>query len=254
MTLPPSNLMFSLPQLEQYLTETADQFCLDMKGNGDADAERCREVMSAFLGYAEAKNRALEKESREAGEMLTTIVPVHNTASIPMRPSSPPTQNSEFSSTGKIKSTRTSIARLKTNKVAPMPSQTSTALAVFSSPEANQYIENLNKDLDFENEKVLQMDNVVQQYTEEEDAMITSGLGLIAGMEMKGAIAFRDFKTSFSATKFLKGYYNSKEGDVYGMSEFTVRGDVSQAAGRLINFWHTCKNPAFGRIKETSAR
>ncbi|GMI07358.1 hypothetical protein TrVE_jg10068 [Triparma verrucosa] len=127
-------------QLE-YLTETTEQFCLDMKGSGDADAERCQE----------------------------------------------------------------------SNKVAPMMSQTSTALSIFSSPEATQYIENLNKDLDFENEKVLQMDNVIQRYTEEEDAMITSGLGLIAGMEMKGAIAFSTFKTRFSATKFLKGFYNSKE-------------------------------------------
>ena len=81
--------------------------------------------------------------------------------------------------------------------------------------------------------------------------MITSGLGLIAGMEMKGAIAFRDFKTRFSTTKFLKGYYNSKEGDIYGMSEFTVRGDVSRVAARISNYWYHCTNPAFGLSKET---
>ncbi|GMH96198.1 hypothetical protein TrST_g13192 [Triparma strigata] len=86
-----------------------------------------------------------------------------------------------------------------------MMSQKSTALSILSSPEAILYRKNYIKDLDFENEKVLQMDNVVQRYTDEEDAMITSGLGLIDGMEMKGAIAFRDFKTRFSATKFLKG-------------------------------------------------
>ena len=123
-----------------------------------------------------------------------------------MRPSSP-TVNSEISSLGKIKSTPTTITRLKTNKIAPMTSQTSTALSILSSLEANQYTKNYNLDLDFENEKVLQMDNVIQRYTDEEDAMITSGLGLIAGMEMKGAMAFRDFKTRFSATKFLKGYF-----------------------------------------------
>ena len=126
MPLPPSNLMFSLPQLEQYLTETADQFCLDMKGNGDTDAERCREVMSAFLGYAEAKNRALEKE---AGESQTAKAPAYNSSG----PSSP-TQNSEFSSVGRIKSKRTAVTRLKSNKISPMMSranQTSTALSIF---------------------------------------------------------------------------------------------------------------------------
>ena len=243
--LPPSTLTFTLPQLEQYLTE----FCLDMKGNGDADAERCRELMSAFLGFAEAKNRALENESSEAGEMQTAIIPVHNSSGMP--PSSS-TQNSQFSSIGRIKSHRTSITRLKTNKIAPIMSQTSTALSIFSSPEANQYIENSNKDLDFENEKVLQMDNVVQRYTDREDAMITSGLGLIAGMEMKGAIAFRDFKTRFSATKFLKGYFNSKYGDIYSLSSFTIRSDVSRVSARIANYWYDCKNPAFGVSKDMS--
>ena len=58
-----------------------------MKGIGDADSERFRELMSAFLGYAEAKNRALEKESSEAGEMQTAIVPTHASSG---RLSSPP--------------------------------------------------------------------------------------------------------------------------------------------------------------------
>ena len=139
---------------------------------------------------------------------------------------------------------------MKTNKIAPLLSQKSTALSILTSTEANQYTKNYNLDLDFENEKVLQMDNVVQRYTEEEDAMITSGLGLIAGMEMKGAITFRDFKTTFSMTKFLKGFYNAKEGDIYSMSNFTVRGDVSMVAARAINYFIHCYNPAFGLSKD----
>ena len=240
---PASALVFTLPQLE----EAVGQFCLDSKFTGNADAERCRELMAAFLGYFKTNAPALNAETSEAGEMQTAIVPARNSSG--MAPSSP-TVNSEFSSTGKIKSTRTTITRLKTNKIAPMMSQTSTALSIFSSPEANQYTKNYNTDLDFENEKVLQMDNVVQRYTDEEDAMITSGLGLIAGMEMKGAIAFRDFKATFSATNFFRGYYNSKEGDIYGMSEFTLRGDVSRVAARVTNYHYRCCNPAFGLSKE----
>ncbi|GMH96239.1 hypothetical protein TrVE_jg6456 [Triparma verrucosa] len=215
--LPPSALVFTLPQLE----EAVGQFCLDSKFTGDADAERCRELMAAFLGYFKTNAPALN-ETSEAGEMQTAIVPANHTAS---KPPPSPKQNDKFSSIGRIKSKRTTVTRLKSNKISPMMSQTSTALSIFSSPEANLYTKNYNLDLDFENDKVLQMDNVVQRYTDEEDVMIRSGLGLIAGMEMKGAIAFREFKTTFSTTKFLKGYYNSKEGDIYGMSNFTVRGN-----------------------------
>lgn len=82
---------------------------------------------------------------------------------------------------------------VKSSKIAPMTNSKSTALYVLSSPEANLYYENCNADLKFESEKVKQMDNIAQFYTDEEDPMITSGLGLIAGIEMKGAIPFRNF-------------------------------------------------------------
>ena len=98
-------------------------------------------------------------------------------------------------------------------KIVPLNDEKSTALGCLNSPEAMKFITEYNLDVDFENEKVLQMDNVVQGYMDEEDAMITSGLGLLAGMRMKGAIFFRDFKTTFSTTKYLKGYYNSRDGE-----------------------------------------
>ncbi|GMI00256.1 hypothetical protein TrLO_g11332 [Triparma laevis f. longispina] len=88
------------------------------------------------------------------------------------------------------------------NKIVPMPSQASTALAVFSLPEANLFVDNLNKDIETENEKVIQMDNVVQTYSEAEEDMISTSRGLIQGMKLKGAIPFTDFKTTFSSTKF----------------------------------------------------
>ena len=91
--LPPSALVFTLPQLE----EAIGQFCLDSKFTGDADAEHCRELMAAFLGYFKTKTPSLNKNS-EAGEMQTTIVPVHNSSG--MSPSSP-IGHSEFSSIGK---------------------------------------------------------------------------------------------------------------------------------------------------------
>lgn len=72
-----------------------------------------------------------------------------------------------------------------------MESQTSTALSILSSPEANDYVEKRYKDLDFGNEKVLLMNNVVQRYTAEEDEMIVSALRLVSAMKTKGAIPFQ---------------------------------------------------------------
>jgi hypothetical protein len=244
---PPSVPLYSQAQIEVWLRSRVEQFVSENKGNGDADAEICRDMMSSFLYFAQVNpltdDAALVKGSQDKPDSPAS-----------MSPSSPKRSDGQkkFSSIGRILSDRAPTIRIRRIQIAPMMSQTSTALSIFSSPKANQHIENLNKDLDFENEKVLQMDNVVQKYTDEEDAMITSGLGLIAGMEMKGAISFRDFKTTFSATKYLRGYYNSKDGDIYGMSSYTVRGDVSMVAARLTNYWADCYNPAFAASEETS--
>ncbi|GMH51841.1 hypothetical protein TrLO_g2011 [Triparma laevis f. longispina] len=112
-------------------------------------------------------------------------------------------------------------------KIVPLTDNKSTALAVLNSPEATEHINNFNHDLKFENEKVLHMNNTLQKYIPAEDEMISSGLGLIAAAKLKGAIPFREFKTTFSATSFLRGYYNYDEGDIYQFSIFTVRVDVA---------------------------
>ena len=108
-----------------------------------------------------------------------------------------------------------------------MGSQTSTALSVMSSPEATKYMEKHNKDLEIESEMVRQMNNEIQMYTDEEDEMINSALGLNSGLNMKGAIPFQDFKSTFSTTKFLRGFYNAKLGDIYSVSTCTLRGNHS---------------------------
>ena len=198
---PPSVPLFSQAQIEFWLRSRVEQFVSKNKGNGDADAEICRDMMSSFLYFAQV-NPLTEDAALVKGSQ---VAKPDNTAS--MSPSSPKRSDGQkkFSSIGRILSNRAPTIRIRRTQIAPITSQMSTSLSILSSPEAILYRKNYNKDLDFENEKVLQMDNVVQRYTDEEDAMITSGLGLIAGMEMKGAIAFRDFKTRFSATKFLKG-------------------------------------------------
>ncbi|GMI02694.1 hypothetical protein TrVE_jg6932 [Triparma verrucosa] len=136
------------------------------------------------------------------------------------------------------------------NKIVPMGSQLSTALSVLSSPDATTYNRDYNKDLDIESKIVRQMDNVPQMYTDEEDEMITSALGLNSGLKMKGAIPFQDFKSTFSTTKFFRGFYNSKLGDIYSMSTCTLRGNHSWVAARLTNYYYNCMNPAFGSSKD----
>ncbi|GMI17179.1 hypothetical protein TrLO_g2817 [Triparma laevis f. longispina] len=99
---------------------------------------------------------------------------------------------------------------------------TSTAMPVLSSTGANQFIENKNKDLEFENEKIMLMDNISQAYTEEEDAAIESALGLVSGMEMAGVTLFKNFPTTLNTTRYLRGFYLYKEGDIYAKSAFMI--------------------------------
>ncbi|GMH80367.1 hypothetical protein TL16_g08517 [Triparma laevis f. inornata] len=92
---------------------------------------------------------------------------------------------------------------MKSMKIVPIIDNKPTALSVRNSPDATGFIGNYNRDLEFENDKVLQMDDEIQKYTSAEDDMITDGLGLIAGMKMEGAVLFKEFKTVFSTTQFL---------------------------------------------------
>ncbi|GMI06970.1 hypothetical protein TrLO_g13193 [Triparma laevis f. longispina] len=94
-----------------------------------------------------------------------------------------------------------------------MPSSTTTtALSILTAPEAMSHVERYNEDVHYENAKARQIDTVVQKHTPAEDEMITSAVGLLAGIEMKGAIQFQAFTSTFSTTKYIKGYFNSKEG------------------------------------------
>ncbi|GMH79500.1 hypothetical protein TL16_g08167 [Triparma laevis f. inornata] len=106
-----------------------------------------------------------------------------------------------------------------------------------------------NEDLDFENSKILTMDNEIQQYIAKEDDMFTSALGLLSGMEMKGAIPFKTFKTTFSTHLYLQGFYNSRAGDIYVKSRFTVRANHSQLAARVSNLYKRFRNPAYDTTK-----
>jgi hypothetical protein len=222
----PPDLRFTLPQLRRFITEGVRDFLLD--GGSTGEAEQSRELMKAFLGYMESKIVKLGEQ--EKGK-LTTIdnapVPTSpsfgsfgntidtapvprstsfgfgntiDTAPVPTSPSfgsfgntidTAPVPRSTSFGFGKVNLKRTSITPLRKNRIMIMPMQASTALSVLNSPEALQCVKFYNEDLDTENKMVLQMNNFVQEYTEEEEAMITSGLGLISSLKMKGAILFK---------------------------------------------------------------
>ena len=169
----PPDLRFTLPQLRRFVTEGVKDFLLD--GGSTGEAEQSRELMKAFLGYMESK---IVKLGEQEKEKLTTI----DTAPVPTSPSF---------GFGKVNLNRTSITQLRKNRIMPLHSQASTALSILNSPEASQFMKFYNEDLDTENKMVLQMDNFVQEYMEEEETMITSGLELISSLKMKGAILFK---------------------------------------------------------------
>ncbi|GMI16957.1 hypothetical protein TrLO_g9820 [Triparma laevis f. longispina] len=153
----------------------------------------------------------------------------------------------DFSSIGKVLSSHTRPTFLRKMKIAPVQDETSTGLSCLNEPDAIRFIDNYINDLSIEGEKVLQMDNIVHMHTDSEDAMITSALGLITGMEMKGPIPFKNFKTTFSTAYFLKGVFNPREGDIYAMASYTVRGQHSRVTERLASWYHECKNLAFAK-------
>ncbi|GMH66180.1 hypothetical protein TrST_g11454 [Triparma strigata] len=235
-----SPVSFTLSQLEHL----AANYLLQSKNFGDHDREFANELLIDFLGYAKSADKVATGAPEANSHTLKTINT--NTSII-----GPQTGNSTsgFSSAGKILSKPTRATMIKSNKVVLVQNQKSAALSVLSSPEAILHIENYNKDLDIENEKVINMDNVVQIYSDAEDGMIETARGLLKGMKLKGAIPFSDFKKTFSTTKFQKGFYNTKEGDIYSKSNFTARGNHSQVAARLVNYNYNCRNPAFGVLK-----
>eukprot|EP00519_Triparma_laevis_P003739 CAMPEP_0182519596 /NCGR_PEP_ID=MMETSP1321-20130603/45181_1 /TAXON_ID=91990 /ORGANISM="Bolidomonas sp., Strain RCC1657" /LENGTH=426 /DNA_ID=CAMNT_0024727579 /DNA_START=233 /DNA_END=1508 /DNA_ORIENTATION=- len=137
------------------------------------------------------------------------------------------------------------------NRIVPMEGQLSTALSVLSSPDATMYRKNYNKDLEIESEMVRQMNNELQMYTDEEDEMITSALGLNSGLKMKGAIPFQDFKSTFSTTKFVGGFYNSKLGDIYSTSTLYAAWEPQLGSGKAFELFLPLHEPGIWSNERT---
>ncbi|GMH48474.1 hypothetical protein TL16_g00297 [Triparma laevis f. inornata] len=121
-----------------------------------------------------------------------------------------------------------SATLLRAMKVVPIQDEKSTALSILNAPKASTFITSYKQDLDTENATTIAMDNIVQLYSKTDDDMIMSSLGLLTGMKIKGAIPFKNFWTTFSTQKFMRGFYNQKEGVIYALSSFTCRADHSR--------------------------
>ncbi|GMH81378.1 hypothetical protein TL16_g08911 [Triparma laevis f. inornata] len=255
MSLLPPNSLQTKEMLDAFLSTSFNRF-LQTKAIGDTiDPEHAKSLASALLAYVTSTENLNVAFQREIPDPET--VPTNSDTSADDPLPAPSTKNTTpaltaFSSVGKVLSSRTTITHLKGARIIPYLDETSTALSVLNSPEAASYITNHNKDLDIENETILHMDNVVQKYSLAEDEMITNALGLLSGMKMEGAIPFKDFKTTLSTTRYLKGFYNSNKGDIYTLANFTIRGDHSQVAARVSNYYYYSQNLAFGNPKEQS--
>ena len=234
--LPPATLQLSASNLR----DLVDRFLLTSKSIDESN-------VGAFVSYLfqEGTLTALE-EGRGANPAKAPLEIIKNNGKVM-------DDIEQTSSVVETLSFPSQKSFFKRTKVVPVQTQqsSSTALSILSSPEAISFIKNYNKDLEFENEKVVQMTKVLQTYSPAEDKMIASALGLIEGMKMKGAIPFKEFKTTFSSIKHLRGFYNLKSGDIYQEANFSVRGNYMDVAARLLNYWHICTNPAYGVSKET---
>ena len=273
----PAAPTFSLSQLRSFLEHSAEHFLQQNKSITEGDVEFVRNILSDHLQFVTSSDNiaSFEDKRKQLGPAVQADALAHeHEQAVVVPPQGFSSVGKVLSSAGKVKSTPSRVTLMMSkNKIVPMESQSSTALSILSSPEATKYVEDHNKDLEIESELVRQMDNVVQHYTEKEDEMISSGIGLLDGMKMKGAIPFKgeawrrrepwslhysdhnsslpaEFKTDSSATRVQKGFYNSREGDIYIKTEYILRGDHSRIAARTANYYYTCINPAFGSSDE----
>ena len=171
-----------LSELLGYHESMARRF-LQNRDVSDHDPDLVRNLLSEYINFALNEEDFAARFGRDkARKQLDPAVAPQGFSSV----------GKVLSSAGKVKSTPSRVTLMMSkNKIVPMESQSLTALSVLSSPEATKYVEDHNKDLETESELVRQMDNVVQHYTEKEDEMISSGIGLLDGMKMKGAIPFK---------------------------------------------------------------
>ena len=240
--LPPSTITFTVAQLHSFFEHTAEQFVLQKKSISDEDSAL---VKSFFLFATSSDNLASFEDKRKQ------LVPARHTEVVANEQANAISNIKSGFSIGKVKSTPTRYTLITSkHRIVPVERQSLMAPSILSSPEAIMYTKNHNKDLEIESEMVRQMNNELQIYTDEEDEMINSAIGLNSGLKMKGAIPFQDFKSTFSTTKFVGGFYNFKLGDIYSMATCTLRGNHSWVAARLTNYHYHCKNPAFGVMKE----
>ena len=192
----PPDLSLSPSQL-LLLEDLAAQFLQQGKSIGDADVPYAQALLSSYFGYVrDATTKMASSSSSPSNNPTTSLTPSRNTTagnvkSDPRISSLGKTRHSQISSVGQTKSLRTTTPTVNKRKIMPIQSQKSVALSILCSTEAEAFIEDYNHDLDFENRKVQEMDNKIQKYTVDEDDAITEGLGLIAGMKMKGAIPFK---------------------------------------------------------------
>ncbi|GMH82328.1 hypothetical protein TrST_g12551 [Triparma strigata] len=247
--LPPSTHLSSAQV--RWLDSTVTDY---LKGKGKESYDEKRAIVSELLEFIKTANSAAPNPVAIPADTPSKNSSADNSNdALSQSLSLTRTDKNDSSSIGRTRSKTTRVTLMGSRKIVPMDTQASAALSILTSPEANSFITDFNKDIDFENDKVRQMDNVQQIYSDKEDDIITSGLGLLSGMDMEGAITFKNFKTTFSTTKFLMGFFNSKSGDVYAKSALTLRGNHSLVAARMTNFFHHCKNPAFTRSKEHAA-
>ncbi|GMH64861.1 hypothetical protein TL16_g04058 [Triparma laevis f. inornata] len=251
--LTPATLFISLAKLES-LTQ---QFLVQGKIIAEADREFATALLSCFFNFAVASAEGESNGESKAESKAESENPFQQSPSSQLsrkQISQLDFSQPDFSSIGKVVSKN---GTKKLNKIVPLHSKSfidhtasSTTAGALGTPEATVFVKNLNVDAEIESATALQMDAVPQTYTEAEDEMIVTAAALNTTLKMKGAIPYKEYKTTFSTTKHLRGFYNDKEGDIYTTASFTIRGNHSHVAARFFNYNYHCTNPAFGQMNK----
>ena len=154
------------------------------------------------------------------------------------------------------KSKGTRVFKMGSKIVPVSPGAHSHGLLFLRSPEAERWAELYNSDLIKQTAIASQMRSAVQHYSEFERKGLMEGVRLLDVMNMKTVIPFEsaNMRETYSSTKHLKYFCNTKEGDMFVSSSYKIRGTIEAAASYVYHYELSAMNPAFGYTREVSKR
>lgn len=152
----PDKLLYSLAEVASHSPPVIEMFLKECKSIGD-DREHTRNKIAEFLRFVELK--VLEAGSPERGKVDPVISANTDGTKLSLARMN---SSSNISFVGRILERPSRPTLMGGMKIVPVQDEKSMAASCLNTSDAVAFIEDFNADLEFENEKVIQMDNIIQ--------------------------------------------------------------------------------------------